>query len=173
MESTFRDGNLYEPAERQLPREETDETPSSKATGKAEDRDDAPTTGTNGTEGTEETDGTEQTGRAPDAPAKKEQRRTPAKAKEGKPSALCAGGRGVTHGGKEEGPGAERTGGGKTGERDDRLPDMTGLTVAMPPLASSPPPTYPNAPPTDGPTPTKPMVFPLRFNHLVLLQPNV
>ena len=79
MESTSRDGNLYEPAERQLPREEANETPSSKAQGKAEDREDAPATGTNGTEGTDGTYKTEQTGRAPDAPAKKEHGRTPAK----------------------------------------------------------------------------------------------
>ena len=121
MEATSRDGNLYEPIERQLSREEAK---------KAEDRKGEPATETDGTKAT---DATGQTGRTP-RPAKNEQRRTPTKAKERKTSALCAGGRGVTHGGEEEGPGAERTGGGKTGEQDDRLLDTTRLTVAKPPL---------------------------------------
>ena len=140
MEATLRDGNLHEPAGRQLPHEETDEPPLPQAK-EAEDRKGEPakepedrakgTTGT--TEPTDTTDATGRTGRTPQ-PEKKEKRRIPVKAKDGKPSALCAGGRGVTHGGKEEEPGAERTGGGQMGEQDDRLPDTTRLSDAKPPL---------------------------------------
>ena len=63
VEATVRDGNLHEPVERQLPREEAEKPLFPKAK-EAEDRKGEPP---------KETDGTEQTGRTPGAPAKKEQ----------------------------------------------------------------------------------------------------
>ena len=100
MEATLCDGNLRGLKECKLPCEEEEPT---------------------------EKEETEEPGRATEATAKKGGRaREPTSEKEqvrsptSSPlSAECAGGGGTKQGGKEEEPGAERTGGGQIGGRDD------------------------------------------------------
>ena len=99
MQATLREGSLYGPAGCNVSRDETEE----------------PT----------EPEETDEQSRATEAPAPKGNLRSPTSSQ---PNATCVGGRGIEGEGKEEMPGAERTGGGQRGKRDDGRLDATGPT---------------------------------------------
>ena len=103
MEATLREDKLLGPAECKLPSDVAEE----------------PT----------EPKGTDEQGWATEAPASENKTRLPTSSPT---SAECAGGRGTGEDGKEEEPGAGRTGGGQTDERDDRRQDTTGQAATKP-----------------------------------------
>ena len=110
MDTALCEGNLREPAECKLPIEETDEPTDTEEAGK-QDR---------------ATEASAQKGRVRTQPPPKDKLRSPTSPP---PSAECKGGRGIEREGKEERPGAERTGGGQTNEQDDRRLDTARLTA--------------------------------------------